>query len=488
MGFSNFLSQVALGAGRQIIYNQAQEDRRVDLEQKRTATAINQERLAELQSQKQAQKAIADVMNAGQAGDKASVQTPQDKAKLYQKAAEAASVHNPELASRMANLAKGQLDLAKDAETEVHKKITAAKENLAQTAISFAQNPSLEGQTEVAKAAMAAGIPMAQIPPPGSPSFAAWAKQQEVAGMASKDILASREKVREFEQRREDQQKEWESRNKDRDASRAQTAAIAQGNQELRRMMAESTIQAREEKTARGGKMSQLREQSMERAISAGTNLAMALERFDALSPGATASMFDGLKGDDLTKALTKAGTTKMTPEATQVATAILSGVAKDAANMIGALEGGRGFTEAQTKQWALGLPQPGDTELTVLFKTTAIKEEMEALLKHRKPSDPGVEAMRQELLAKVKPGSFGTLDMIKAMKSQGKSGELSKLLAVQNSIKDGTKALQDIAKRQAAGTEPAAGAGAGGGTGGSGGSSHPSDIQAILDAQRKGK
>lgn len=233
MGMSTFGSMLAVSfAGQKQLADLEQEQAQTD-----QAKASTQYKKMETQMQ---QKKLSDEQDVGKwfaanaENDAQAVKSPAEAAQKFDQAAQNFYAQgNISGAQQMEAAGKKSLERAKDVRVEAEKTKADNQESAAKAALDYSGNPTPENATALSRAVVATGMDPTKIPPPGI-QFDTMAKQMATAGMSSKDKLAVLEKTREFDiKQKEVQDHHVETEQASRD-SRAQTAAIQQGNQAMR--------------------------------------------------------------------------------------------------------------------------------------------------------------------------------------------------------------------------------------------------------------
>lgn len=246
MSFGSFLSQVGVSAGRSILVGQQMDATQAHTDLQNAEVQESKARMAQLAQSTETKKAVGGYIQAKMAEDKASVDDPQKAAQVFTGAAAIATSRGDFTTAReLDTLAHDKATQAKERRQELTAEIQLKREGLARTAMDFARTGSLTDATEVAKAAIAAGVNPLDIPKPNTPEFKAWAKQQETAAMSSKEVLAAKEKEREFDDRAAARKEEAERRHQEREEQRADRAESQRASRELRKQLADAAAEER---------------------------------------------------------------------------------------------------------------------------------------------------------------------------------------------------------------------------------------------------
>ena len=266
MGFSLKAALAADFQGQRLLTNLEQE--KAQTQQIEAQTQFQKMQTLTQQKKLQGQEEVGKWIAANQQAEAAPGQTTVDIAQKYQKGAtQMAAQGNMYGYTMLGEMASKEIDRAKDMRIEMDKKQAALKETAAQAAIAYQLNQSPENEKIVVQAAMAAGVNPVNLPPPGTPAFGAFVRQQATSAMTSKDQLAAAEKAREFDTQFEERKAENKRRDEDRDAQRQQTAAFQQGNLalradslEVRKLLATNMLSDREEKKATAAEKTEFKE------------------------------------------------------------------------------------------------------------------------------------------------------------------------------------------------------------------------------------
>jgi hypothetical protein len=362
MGLGNFLQQVGIAAGQTMLAGQAYQQGQVELENRKQDIEVKQQQVAAAKLSAQASRDAANMIQSGMAKDSATVSDPTAKAKLYtETAGRLAATGSFDMAQKMEALAKGELDIAGKMQADILQKGVVAKEALAKTALDYAASPTPEGQKTLVKAAIDAGYDPTKIPAPNTTEFRAWALNQQTAGSTAKDVLAAKEKAREFNEREAERKAEFQAKQAESAARRSETAAFRNESLALRKILIESktgksdlTAQEKGTVTAVLGAAGEAT-RGLEQALKMPVNARM----------GAFANLHDGTVID----ALTKTGTNALTPEQVQLYTSNMGGMALEASRVI-TLGAGKSANESTIRELQKALvPQQGDTEYTAMYK-----------------------------------------------------------------------------------------------------------------------
>jgi hypothetical protein len=254
MGMSFATALAADFQGKKLLqdleYEQAQTDNVKQETQYKKMQGLAMQKKAEGEQQ------VASWMQANMTADAAPGAAAEDTTrKMQQGATEMLKKGNFEGAKVMSDLAKKELDRAKDLRVEQEASQQQRKEALSSASVDYLQAPTPENTKQLAQAAMDAGVNPVTIPPPGTMQFSAWAKSQQTAALTGKEKLTYLEKAREFDVEQERRNAEFDQRTQDRADARAQSAAFQSASldmrregMELRKILAEGAVADRKDR------------------------------------------------------------------------------------------------------------------------------------------------------------------------------------------------------------------------------------------------
>lgn len=454
MALGGFLQQLGQQAGNNILMGQEIAGKQADIDYK-------QNLVAQQKQQMQSAKDMGSFLKQAGLQDAATVNDPAKAAAAYNRASDlAAQAGDFDGAAKMTALAKGKLDEVKSAAEVVQKKQATAKEALATSAEEFATNPTKEGQDALVKSAIDAGVNPATIPVPGTARWGAWVKEQQMAGMSSKDRVEFVQKTAETAQKMEETRQAHRDHEQDVANARADRAMIQAG---MRQDRQERERDRQEARAARApvfhefsdgtyqydptGKMPGDRKQGdpafvkvdevkmtaaqktgvskLNASVSEGSRT---LKNFGNMDFNATTSPFKDAHENTLLGALTKTGANQLSTQQMQ----FLNSAGAGLGNQIGLAEsafGGRGPVGSQQQHLEASVtPAPGDTGYTAGFKLANAKEMLlteidNAPAAYRNSAD--AQKRRDELNAAV---PWSTSDMIKAAKTAGAKKDVASM------------------------------------------------------------
>lgn len=450
-----FFPAFAQAMGQQIEYSRALEVQQQDLQDKRTLQQLRQSEIADsqlareqkrqqMQAERTAAAHVSAFMQAAQAGDQAKIDDPANSAKLFSQAASMSFADGAfSLGKHYEDLAKEKLGEAKTAEDLVLKQKQDAKEAFGAAAIAF--DGSAESASNLAKAAVRAGVNPAEIPPPNSPEFAAFAKKHETEGMSTKEILASREKAKEAAERERYHAEELK-RQKQRDADdkadkarrREETARHDRELEQLRK----STEKRLETKAASPAKQSVSETNTINAVVGSAAEAVRGLRVIQAMPAGQTAGAFSGISsGEGIISSLEAVGANKVTPESMQLYQTASAGLGLELGRVL-TLGGGRGVNQAQIKEFQnMTTVHPGDTEYEAMFKLANAADIVRNRLSTL-PDSQNPKVLKQQREAEALLQSIPTPeDVIRSARKSGKAG--AKLLKSYATMGEAAGALQ---------------------------------------------
>lgn len=388
MDFGNLMSGLA-SAGQGLIAGQQYQQMQAETQMKQlSALAMRQKADQQATTAANVKAAMGD-MTSG-------VQTADDQIKVGQ-----ALITKSALSGDMAGITFGQSlisngEMAKVREEGVLvKRQMAQGQKLADLAMGYEATQLPEAGQELRKAAVLAGVPERAIPQVTDPKFPAWAKEMETRSAAGLAHL----KMKEDAQKAREALDEKIRANKEREAERVEaqrtSAALRQGNLDVRRFMAQSMDEARKAREAdKGGKTnarSNDREMAQAKYLS---EIVSSMEDLSSFGLSATDSGFTDLHGKTLTEALVRLGVTASTPDQQLMFRTAGAGMIK----ALGMLEvsgpGSRGMTAGQIKELESAyMPTAGDSPAVAMYKLSTIAKMASRALETRKPSqDPETE------------------------------------------------------------------------------------------------
>ena len=432
----------AFVAGQQI--NQKLELGAEEIAQAKQQTAAMQMSNMAKQQQQQNQQQMAQWMKANFDSKQALAAAPEEQAKLFGQAAnEALKRGDFAGAEKMQELAKSKMEDAKQVRLEQVAQQAQGQEELAKLAMEAEASPTQENAMALVQKAVQQGEDPSKIPPPNTPAFSAWVKNKETGSMTAKDRLAALEKKREFddqekdrrEKAKRDQETELE-RLRERAEDRRMSRQMQQEGLELRKMMVQSTLDARAEKKADMETYgSQKSQDAAESVVGYAAEITRSMKLVGALAQGVTVGNFNDMGSPEgILQSLSREGTNRATPEQSQIYQTAMGAADVDIANIA---TGGK--YKASVAQIAeakkMVEAHPGDTQLERAFRVANAleftKTRLESLHKVRNP-----EVRKQ--LEEVK----------EAMKKFPSAESIAKLAQKKNVKLDGIQTASDLQKR----------------------------------------
>lgn len=242
---SGFLQGLGLAYGRQLQYNDQKQLLDADIALKQQAVQQGQLAMDTQKQQAQIRQQISQQIADEQRATAATVTDPMQQAKQWRAhEAQYNAASDWEGAARAGKMADELVTQSKEAfaegqKAEKEKKDTAA--TAAQDLLDVARDPSATpasrqaAATAFGKAALATGIDPTKLPLPNTAEFASLAKRMSLGAQSAEKRQENAEKTREFEQRQKELRESKAASLAERMESRRLTAAIQQGNLELRR-------------------------------------------------------------------------------------------------------------------------------------------------------------------------------------------------------------------------------------------------------------
>jgi len=418
-----FLQGLGLAYGNSLIQGQNFEE-----QQARTSFMKSEAMMQGLQAQQMQQKVktekeLGDFISSELKLKGADATLPQNQAQMFTKAAGLAAASG-DFASmtEMNSLAHSSQQQARDEAAYAAQQQARAKEDLGSSAQAYANNPTAEGANDLARKAIAAGQNPATIPLPGTPAFAAWANNQQLAGMDSKDRANFVQKAADLKAKREEQWQIHADNVALRRESMAQNAALREQMIGLRRDEAASRApshvdiggatyqwdpsgQVKGERLASdgryvklGAKITATQENNTVALGGAAAEAARNLRQMSGFSVGTANSPFTHLGDASFTDALAKTGTQALTPEQVQMFQTSSAGLGLELAR-VATLGAGRGANQSVINEMQkLTTPTSGDTNLTMAYKlSTAAQIALTRMESSPKPSNADAAAKWDE-------------------------------------------------------------------------------------------
>ena len=410
MDFGSMMSDVMIGAGQSQISGAEQQQRLANIEDTRAQTQMRQmQALAMKQEMDDKQNAAAD-MKTGMATVAGGIKTQED----IVKGATAAMT----IAASKGNFAEVKVmeDLIGNANKEIKATTDVAiaekqakAETAGRSALAYQDNPTPAAAAEVVRNAIAAGVPVQEIPP--STDEKAFARFVETLPGKARSV----EKATEFRQAKEKAEADREARiTKDKADNEVRLEAIrstaaSQANANATRQLAIATMSAdraraaeakqerddrRAEEKAKGLQLTAKQKDTADAVAVMAHEGARSLHGFGKMEAGATTGAFVDLQGHTVEESLTKVGGRLVTGQQAQMFQTNAAGFGRAvlSAETVGI---GRSPTAAQIDDIHRAVtPQEGDTYYTAAYKLATgnaiILNRLET--RHTNP-DPKVEA-----------------------------------------------------------------------------------------------
>lgn len=440
MAIGGFLQGLGLAYGRDLIYGQQFEQKQAQTDLLKTEAQQAQMQTQQMQQQMKTRQDIGAFLKSQTDLEGADAALPLNQAKMYNKAAGLAASQG-DLAS-----AKEMTDLSKEAGQEAMQQAkdlaaqqSLKKEDLANTADSFLNNPTREGGNDLVRKAVAAGVDPTTIPLPNSPAFGAWVNQQKLAGMDSKSRAEFLQKAADTKARREEQ---WQIHADNVDLKRAsmqQTAQFREMEIGLRRdaiadraQKAPQTIDVgaakyeydpdssvKGERLASdpryvklGNKTTATQENNIVAIGGASSEVARNLSQMARFPTGTTNSPFAHITDHGFLESIEKTGSNALTPEQIQMFQTSSSGLSTELSRVM-TLGGGRGANQSVINEVkSQTTPNAGDTNMTAAYKISTAAQI--ALTRMNSTPDPADQKAKQNWDAtKAQLEKFPTPDQI---------------------------------------------------------------------------
>ena len=373
-------------AGQKIL--QEMDERKADTAYKQQLTEGAKLQNADKERQIQNDRALAEWMASDNALQEGQAATARDTAEQFGRAAKfAADNANFDGAKKMSDLASGQIAIAGKAQQQQEKEQVDRAEALSTAAQDVLLAPTPENHKVLYQKAITAGVPPADIPLPGSAGYATFANQAALGAMKGKARLEFMEKMRETEERAKERKEnelarrqEKEEARKDRAAAREVSAALARDSLDIRKKLAESTLEARAAKGEAEPKLSATMERQATAVTNAANEAGQALVRMSQMNTGNRASVFNHLEDPKtVLKALTTTGTHKLQTEEIQMMGANLQLLGLEVAQAMAAPY--KPNKEQISEARRMVEPIPGDTEYTAMYRMALASDVMKARL-----------------------------------------------------------------------------------------------------------
>lgn len=397
-----FLANLGLAAGRNLLYGQDFQEKQEDITLKKQQLQMGQMAIQKEQKQQQDEQAVGQFLASEAQADASNVTDPVKAAQTFEKgAAKALQMGDFAIAKQMGDLAKGKMDDAKEQATVVAQQLQVKKEDLANAAFDYVNNPSPQVYSDLQKKAVAAGVNPSEIPPPGTPQAATWANKQTLVSKTAAQKADFVQKYAEMDDNRREKQQEFNIRQQDLQESRKQTAMLRESAAEDRKMRLDMekerlSLDKEKFKSAQegGGKMSVQQQRDTSAIAGAAAEGARNLRNISHFQLGTASSPFQNLSDHGVLDAAARAGTNAFTPETVQMFQTAGAGLATQVAR-VETLGAGRGGNQAQVDQLEKQLtPVAGDHPLTQLYKVATGAQLLLTRMENTPaPRDPGMKA-----------------------------------------------------------------------------------------------
>lgn len=470
-GIGGFLKGLGQEYGGNLVAGQEFQSNALNNQLKQQQLQMGQLALGQQQKQIQTQKDVGDFVNSEVQKDAANITDPTQTSRMYEKAAGIA-LRDGDFASAntMSELAKGKLQEAKEAAAYQQQQQQVKKEALADSASDFTANPTSEGAADLARKAVAAGVNPTTIPAPGTPQFATWANQQQLASKTASQKADFTQKAYETDANRREKQQEHADNVQLRLEQMRATASNQQANRDLREaMVADRKQRAPEIRDVSGSqyqydpsqsvkgdrdlgdpawvkigeKMTSQQKTGVSRGSYAAAEVSRSLGKVLQFDPGTTTSPFSHLGAHTPVEALVKVGFDKMTPAQVQSMQVNAAGLGNQIASLEAALGGRMAAGTQQSHLQDMAVPQPGDTGYTAAYKVANAKELTITALEHLPGGFAKTDAGKAQIKELQESVPFSTDDIIKLMKKDPNSKKNEG--AIRQLVMDSGRAKENI-------------------------------------------
>jgi len=467
-GIGGFLQGLGLAYGNSLIAGQDFQEKQARTDLMKSQAMMQGIQAQKMQQQVRTEKQLGDFINSEMAVEGADATLPQNQAKMFTKAAGlAASMGDFQSMTEMSGLAKEATAEARNQATYLAQQQARSREDLAQSATQYADNPTPDGANDLARKAIAAGQNPASIPLPNSPKWGTWVNQQRLAGMDSKDRANFVQKAADMKANRDQKWQEHEDNIGLRQAQMAQTAAFREANLEMHR----ESMASREDKAPKtidvagstyefdpqggvkgerlasdgryvklGQKITATQENNITAIGGAAAEASRNLQQMARFPTGSAQSPFSHITDHDFVAAIGKTAATALTPEQVQMFDTSSAGLATELSRVM-TLGGGRGANQSVINEVRKQItPVQGDTNLTAAYKLSTgaqiVLTRMEAT---PRPSDATVAAKWDKTIEELQ--KFPSPEAVLSA-AQGK--QAGQLRALQGKYSDLLQQVQD--------------------------------------------
>lgn len=422
MAFGGFLQGLGLAFGNQLMYGQQYEKQKASTDLMKSEALIEGTKAQQMQQQIKTQKDLADFISSQSKLEGAKASQPLEQARMYQKAADLALQHGDmQSAQEMMKISREASQDAREQVTVAAQQQAQKKDALGTVAQSYAQNPTPEAARDVVRAALDAGVNPATIPMPNTPQWGAWVKDQQLAGMTSKDRAEFAQKTADIKARRDLQLQEHQDNVSLRAATIQQTGAYREAMIGLKREeiasradkapktidVAGSTYEYDPQGSVKGDrlatdsryvklgqKVTATQENNITAIAGASAEVARNLQQMARFPTGTVTSPFSHMTDHDFVSALSKTGSNILTPEQVQMFTTSSAGMAQELSRVL-TLGGGRGPNQTVINEIRAQItPVAGDTNLEAAYKlSTGAQITLTRMKNTPAPADAGAKA-----------------------------------------------------------------------------------------------
>lgn len=410
------MANFAQALGSNLAYAVEGEKINLDLEERQQQIAAQKMNMLQAQQQQQqqqkqqdTQQGISQYMQAQMQKDSTIASDPLKIAQLYDQAGAQAMVKGDfKDAEMFGAFSKSARQDAQQQQALIGQKQQAAKESLANAALDFQQAPTAAAADALARAAVNAGVPPSQIPPPG-PKLAAFALSHATDAESSKNRLdaastmqaaariAEAKAAKDKEDKQLRQQEMSQTAHYQNGMLAAAQVKAAQDRKSEALLTEERQIRVEEARAKQefGTEKHQALAEATIRAVSTGI---LDLKKVAELGAGQTGSPFQGLSDKNLMDAFIKTSGTSLTDSQTQMYNSSMSGLGMSLALGEMATSGGGKPSQALMNHFQTSVEaHPGDSPSTAAYKYALVADRFRNLLENTgKVRDPAKQKSRE--------------------------------------------------------------------------------------------
>ena len=450
MDFGSMLSNLAVNAGGSQIAGVEQAQRVANVEDTRAQTQMRQMQALSMKQEMADKADAATDLKAGMSTVQGGIKTQEDIIKG------ATATMNIAAQKGRYTEVKAMEDLIKGAQTEIKASTDAVAadrqakaEDAGRTALSYQENPTPAAAAEVVRKAIAAGVPVEEIPPStDKKSFDRWVdslpgkarsveKATEYKQAKDKAEADRIEKAREADQRNaailEGQRSTAEARESNRLTQQMIAAnKLAETARHNEAVEAEKNRQAEAKETAKASKGAKvgLNEQKVsDTVIRNSAQGVRVLQNMLELPGSAAQSLFAKIKDTNLTDSLIRTGGNIMTTEADQMVTAIGAEMGVIVGQVVTAGSGRGAALPIVDSFQKMTTPQKGDSQHMKLLRIANAGEILKLELKNITPgATEELEKSRTDMI-KFLDGLPSTKDVIRTMPAGGRQQTMQQFM-----------------------------------------------------------